>query len=259
METQKIVNLLNDSNNESSKFATRKWDIISDQNNRQYGEENENDSTIKFETKVIKPFLCNYSDAYILVTEDITVTDIAVDTNVAFKNCAPFARCVIHINDKHIETAENLNILIPIYNLLEYSDNYSDTSGILYQFRRDEPSVNKAGDLLNLALDNSSSFIYKASLLEKATDDDGDNRSLKNSKIVVLLRCLSNFLRSLEMPLMNCKIYLELNLSKNCVMYGADANVGGNHRETTFKITSTKLYVPIVTLSTKDNVNLTNS
>ena len=66
METQKIVNLLSDSDNESSKFATRKWYIINDQNNGQYGRGNENDSTIKFETKIIKPNLCDYSDAYFL-------------------------------------------------------------------------------------------------------------------------------------------------------------------------------------------------
>ena len=94
METQKIVNLLNDSDSESSKFATRKWYIINDQNNGQYGRGNENDSTIKFKAKVIKPNLCDYSDAYILVTGDIKVTNVAADTNVAFKNCAPFTRFV---------------------------------------------------------------------------------------------------------------------------------------------------------------------
>ena len=99
METQKIVYLLNDSNNESSKFATRKWYIINDQNNRQYGRGNENNSTIKFETKVIKPNLCDYSDAYILVTGDIKVSDVAAGNNVAFKNCAQFTRCVTHINE----------------------------------------------------------------------------------------------------------------------------------------------------------------
>ena len=88
MESQKIVNLLNDSDNESSNFATRKWYIINDQNNGQYGRGNENNPTIKFETKVIKPDLCDYSDAYILVTGDIKIGDIAADTNVAFKNCA---------------------------------------------------------------------------------------------------------------------------------------------------------------------------
>ena len=108
MATRKIANLLNDPKNKSSKFATRKWYIINDQNNEQYGIGDENDSTIKFEAKVIKSNLCDYTDAYILVTGDIKVTGIAADTNVAFKNCAPFTRCAAHINDKHVETAENL-------------------------------------------------------------------------------------------------------------------------------------------------------
>ena len=132
METQTIVNLLNDYDNESSKFATRKWYIINDHNNGQCGRGNENDSTIKFETKVINPNLCDYSDAYILVTGNIKFTNIAADTNVAFKNCAPFIRCITHINDEHVKTAENLDIIIPMYNLIEYSDNYSDSSGSLY-------------------------------------------------------------------------------------------------------------------------------
>ena len=123
METQKIVNLLNDSDNESSKFAAGKWYIINDQNNGQYGRGNGNDSTIKSETKVIKAILCDYSDAYILVTGDIKVADIVADANVAFKNCAPFTRCVTHISDEHVETAENLDIIMPVYNLIEYSDN----------------------------------------------------------------------------------------------------------------------------------------
>ena len=85
METQKIVNLLNDSDNESSKLTTRKWYIINDQNNGKYGRGNKNDATIKFETKVIKLNLCDYSDAYILVTGDIKVADVAANTNVALK------------------------------------------------------------------------------------------------------------------------------------------------------------------------------
>ena len=116
METQKIVNLLNDSGNESSKFSTRKWYFINDQNNGQDGRGNENDSTIKFETKVIKPNLCGYSDAYILVIGDTKVADFAANTNVAFKNCAPSTRCVTHINDEHVETAKNLDIIMPMYN-----------------------------------------------------------------------------------------------------------------------------------------------
>ena len=88
METQKIANLLNDSDNEFSKLATKKWYIINDQNNGQYGEGNENDAIIKFETKVIKPNLCDYPDAYILVTGDITVTGMAADTTFLSQNFA---------------------------------------------------------------------------------------------------------------------------------------------------------------------------
>ena len=224
METQKIVNLLNDSDNESSmelhsKFATRKLYIINDQNNGQYGRGNENGSTIKFQTKVIKPNLCDYSDAYILVTGNIKVAAIAVGTNVAFKNCAPFSRYVAHINDEHVETAENLDIIMPMYNLIEYSENYADSSGSLYQFKRDESPIDNAGNPLNVALDNSVSFKYTTSLLEKADDDVCNDRSLKNTKIVVPLKYLSIFFRSLEMPLINCKIHLELNWNNDCVMY----------------------------------------
>ena len=185
METQKIVNLLNDSENLNSKFATRKWYIINDQNNGQYGMGNDTVSTIKFETKFIKPSLCDYSDAYVLVTGDVKVAGIAADTNVAFKNCAPFTRCVTYINDEHVETAENLDIIMPIYNLIEYSDNYADSSGSLYQFKRDESPKNNAGNPNNVALDNSTTFRNKASLVGKATDAGGADRSLKNAKIVV--------------------------------------------------------------------------
>ena len=260
METRKIVNLLNDSNKESSKFTTRKLFIINDQNNVQYGRGNENDLTIKFEIKVIEPNLCDYSDAHILVAGDIKVADVAAHTNVSFKNCAPFTRCVTHINDEHVETAKNLDIIMPMYNLIEYSDNYGDSSGSLYQFKRDESPMNDDKNPLNFALDNSTSFKYKASLLKKGDDADGNDRSSKNAKIVVPVKYLSNFSRSIEVPLINCKIHLELNWNNNVVMYGADTYAGGdnaNVRDTTFKITSTKLYVPIVTLSTKDNVNLT--
>ena len=195
------------------------------------------------------------------MTGDILViADIAEDTDVTFKNCAPFTRCVTHINDEHIETAENLDIIMPMYNLTEYSDNYADASGSLYQFKRDESPMNNPGNPNNVALSNSTSFKYKASLLGKADDADGNDRSLKNTKIVLPLKYLSIFFRSLEMLLINFKIHLELNWNNDCVMYGADTYAGGdnaNDRETTFQITSTKLYVPVVTLSTKDNVNLT--
>ena len=99
METQKVVSLLNDSDNESSKFATRKWYIINDQNKREYGEGNENDSSIKFETKDIKSNIWDYADAHILATGDVTATGGNANARLAFKNCAPFTRCVTPIND----------------------------------------------------------------------------------------------------------------------------------------------------------------
>ena len=120
--------------------------------------------------------------------------------------------------------------------------------------------MNDARNPLNVALNNSTSFKCKVSFLGKATDDDAHDRSLKNAKTVVPLKYLSNFFRSLEIPLINCKTPLQLNWNNNCVMYSADTYAGGddgNKSETVFQIRSTKLYVPIVTLSTKDNVIFT--
>ena len=177
MESQKILNLVNSA---SSKFETRKWYVINDQNNTEYGQGNENDSSIKFETKVIKSNLCDYSDAYILVTRDVKVTAIGENTNVAFKNCAAFTRCVTHINDEHIDTSESLDIIRNMHNLLEYSGKYAHTSRSLWQFKRDEPPMDNAGDSFNFAINNSSSFKYKSSILGKATDAADNDRSLKN-------------------------------------------------------------------------------
>ena len=116
-----------------------------------------------------------------------------------------------------------------MYNIIEYSDNYADSSGDLYQFKRDESPMNDAENPLNVALDNSTSFKYKASLLGKADDADNNDRSLKNTKIVVPLKYLSNFFRSFEMHLINCKIDLELNGNDNGVMYGANTYAGGDN------------------------------
>ena len=118
---------------------------------------------------------------------------------------------------------------MPMSNLIEYSDNYADSSGSLYQFKRGESPMNDAENPLNIALDNSTYFKYKSSLLGKAPYADGNDRSLKNTKIVVPLKYLSTFFRSLEMPLIGCKIHLELNWNNNCVMYGADTYADGDN------------------------------
>ena len=126
METQKIVNLLVDAGSESSIFATRKWYVINDQNSTDYGEGNENGATVKLETKVIKSNLCDYSDAYILVTGNITATGGDANTRFAFINCAPFTKCITHINDEHVDNAGILDIIMPMEKLIEHSDSYSE-------------------------------------------------------------------------------------------------------------------------------------
>ena len=117
---------------------------------------------------------------------DIKVEDVAANTYVAFKNCATFMMCVTHINDEHVEIAENLDIIMPTYSLVEHSDSYADSSASLYLFKKNESPMNDAGDPLNVVLDNSS-------LLRNATNADSNDRSLKNAKIVVPLKYLSNF------------------------------------------------------------------
>ena len=194
METQKIVNLLNGSDNDNSKFAAKKWYIIGSQSNDNSSQNDE----IKFLTRSIESSLCDYSDAYILVTGNITATPNNAATQVVFKNCAPFEKCRTEINETFVDEADFINITMPIYNLIEYSDNYSDTSGSLWDFKRDE-IVNNA-DVTND--NNAPSFKYKANLIGNT-----ENNGTKNGvKIAVPLKYLSNIWRSLEMPLINCKV-----------------------------------------------------
>ena len=139
---------------------------------------------------------------------------------------------------------------MPMYNLIEYSDNYQDSSAILYQYKRDEPLANLAN---NLAVDNSSSSKDKVNLLGNPVI--ANNIARLNVKIVVPLKYLSNFFRPLEMPLINCKIKLNLTWKKECVLStdndaAAVANAANNP---VFIINDTKLYVPVVTLSKEDN------
>ena len=127
METQKIINLLNDSSNEESKFATKKWYVIDSQTTK--GKYKQGDTT-RFEIETIKSSLCDYSDAFYLVTGNIAV-NASNDTDVAFKNCVPFSTCKTVINDVFVDEANHIYIAMPMYNLIEYSDNYSETSGSL--------------------------------------------------------------------------------------------------------------------------------
>ena len=209
MEHQKVINLLNKDDIDSKHFATKKWYIINDENNTNYGVDKDtgadNPDTIKYDTRVLKPNLCDYADAYILVDGTIRAAAADANTRLALKYCAPFGKCNLEINDEHVDTAENLDIVMPMYNLIEYSDNYQDSLATLYQYKRDESPDDIAN---NLAQNNSTSFDYKIKLL--GDPEVNNNIARRNVKIVVPLKYLSNFFRSLEMPLINCKIKLNL-------------------------------------------------
>ena len=146
--------------------------------------------------------MCDYAEAYILVDGTIrAANNVNNNTRLALKNCAPFTKCNLEINDEHVDTAENLDIVMPMYNLIEYSGNYQDSSATFYQYKRDEPQDDLAN---NLATNTSSSFKYKVNLL--GSPNIVGNVARRKVKIVVPLKYLSNFFRSLEMPLINCKI-----------------------------------------------------
>ena len=236
METQKIVNLLNGSDNDNSKFTTKKWCIIDSESNGNYSQNGE----IKFLTRSVESILCDYSDAYILVTGNITATTNNAATQVVFKNCAPFEICRTEINETFVDETGFINITMAMYNLIEYSDNYSDTLGSLWQFKRDEITNN--ADVSN---DNAPSFKDKANLIGN-TEANGTKNGVK---IAVPLKYLSNFWRSLEMPIIISKVELPLKWYERCLLTATTT--------ATFRIADAKLCVPIVTLSIEDNSKLT--
>ena len=248
MENQKIIKLLDKNDTDSKHFPTRKWYIINDENNTNYGVNKDaganNPDTIKYDTRVLKPNLCDYAEAYILIDGTIRAEAADDNTRLAFKNCASFTKCNLEINDEHVDTSENLNITMPMYNLIEYSDNYQDSSVTLYQYKRDKPPEDNAID--DLTTNTSSSFKYKVSLLGNLDVDGGIAKT--SVKVVVPLKNLSNFFRSLEMPLINCKIKLNLTWKKECVL-STDAG------DAVFIINDTKMCVLVVTLSKEDNKN----
>ena len=214
MENQNIINLLDKIDTDSKHFATKKWYIINDENNTNYGANKDtgadNPDTIKYDTGVLKPNLCDYAEAYILVYGTIRAAAVDANTRLVLKNCAPFTECNLEINDEHVDTAENLDITMPMYNLIEYSDNFQDSSAALYQYKRDELPEDDA--VADLTADNSSSLKYKISLLGNPVV--ANNIARINVKVVVPLKYLSNFFRSLDMPLINCKIKSNLTWKK---------------------------------------------
>ena len=194
---------------------------------------------------MLRSNLCDYADAHMHVKGMIKITgtgDSAAarqaderNKGVTFKKCAPFTKCISRINNKDIDTAEDIDIVMPMYNLIEYSDFYSKTFGSFWQYYKDKPNDNLA-----------QSFKSKVKITGR-TPADGNT---KDVEIILPLKCLSNFWRTLEMSLINSEVNLILTWwSKDCVI----TNSTGAGK---FAITDTKLYVPVVTLSTQDNAKL---
>ena len=246
MEYKKIANLLDNgvASNQPSKFRTKNWVEINDDSRETYGI----NSQIKFKTAMLKSSLCDSSDAYILCKGNIKVDNTAAagananntDKKVLFKNCAPFTDCISEINNTQIDNAKYIDIVMPMYNLIEYSDNYSKTSGSLWQYCKDRPAVNNNGDIVDFNGANATdSFNFKAKITGQ-TDDDGE---INNVEIMVPLKYLSNFWRTLEMPLINCEVERILTWSAGCVIIYT--NVAS--QVPTFTITETNLYVRVVT------------
>ena len=171
MEGQKIINLLNNTEGEYSTFTTKKSYVIDSKSKGNYSYEN----PIKSLTSSLESSICDYSDAYILVTRNIAATPNNAVTQVVFKNCAPFEKCRTEINETFVDEADFINIKMPMYNLIEYSDNYSDTTGSLWNFKRDEIINNACVTNDN----NAPSFKYKVSIIGD-TEDNGEKKSSKN-------------------------------------------------------------------------------
>ena len=136
-------------------------------------------SIVNFNTEIVKPFLCDYSDAYILVTGNIKVQNGSDATRVAIKNCHPFTRASFKLNNEQVNTADNLDLTMNLYKTLEYSDNYADTTGSLYQYKRPEPRDNIA-NVVNLVT-TLSSFKYRSGLVQKQLTTPNSENATANT------------------------------------------------------------------------------
>ena len=177
MEYQKITDLLHNTSNQPSRFRARSWVWINDKSRGTYSVNRQ----INFKTSKLRSSLCDYSDAYILVKGNISVNNTAAEgaaannTNkkVIFKNCAPFTDCISKINNTQVYNVKDIHIVMPMYNLTEYSDNNSKISGSLWQYCKDIPAVNNNGDIVDFNGANvTPSFNFKATITGQ-TDDDG--------------------------------------------------------------------------------------
>ena len=290
MEYDKINNLLLSEDNENeqlSKFVTREHVTV----NSLYNTYNENKS-IRFKTPMLRSNLCDYSDAYILVKGKITVTAPGANNGVnnikdkinrpvILKNNAPFVSCITRINGELIEDADDLDIVLPMYNLLKNSKNYRKTIGSLYNYYRDELSDDADDNNFdNIKVVNSNTFKYKNKIIGNTYDVDAriphpdaagqiDNpiynvnkNGTQKVELAIPLKYLGNFWRALNTPLIICEVSLELKWDKNCIITSLEQrDIGGGNRDNaptgaTLAINDCKLYVPAVTFSKDDEIKL---
>ena len=284
MEYDKINNLLlsEDDENESevlSKFVTREYVRVNSLLNT-YNEH----KSIRFKTPMLRSNLCDYSDAYILVKGTITVTAPGVNNNannirdkrnrpIILKNNAPFFSCITRVNGELIEDANDLDIVKPMYNLLEYSKNYRKTIGSLYNYYRDELSDDADDNNFdNIKVVNSNTFKYKNKItgntfnVDAGVDGYDVNKNGKQEiELAIPLKYLGNFWRALNIPLISCEVSVELTWNKNYVMTSLEERqvdagppVVRDNSPTgaTLSINDCKLYIPVVTLSKDDEIKL---
>ena len=290
MECDKINNLLLSEDNESeqlSKFVTREYGRV----NSLLDTYNKNKS-IRFKTPMLRSNLCDYSDPYILVKGKIVVTAPGVNNNannirdkrnrpVILKNNAPFVSCITRINGELIEDADDLDIVMLMYNLLEYSKNYRKTIGSLYNYYRDELS-NDADDnnFGNIKVVNSNTFKYKNKIIGNTYDVDAripnpddarqidnpiynvNNEGTQEIELAIPLKYIVNFWRALNIPLISCEVSLRLKWDKNFAITSLEQrDIGGDNRDNaptgaTLETKKCELHVPVVTLSKDDEIRL---
>ena len=279
MEHDKINKLLLSEDNESeklSKFVTREYVRVNSLSNTY----NENKS-IRFKTPMLRSNLFDYSDAYILVKGTITVTAPGANNGannirdkknrpLILKNNAQFVSYITRINGELIEDADDLDIVMSMYNLLEYSKNYRKTIGSLYNYYRDELSDDADDNNFdNIKVVNSNTFKYKNKITSNTYNVDAGGQGYDVNKngtqeveLAIPLKYLGNFWRALNIPLISCKVFLELKWNKNCVITSLEQrDIGGSNRDNaptgaTLAINDCKLYVPAVTLSKDDEIKL---
>ena len=261
-----------------SKFVTREYVRV----NSLLDTYNENKS-IRFKTSMLSSNLCDYSDVYILVKCKIVVTapgdnnysnDIRDKRNrpVVLKNNAPFVSCITRINGELIEDADDLDIVMPMYNLLEHIKNYIKTIGSLYNYYRDKLTNDNNDNFANRNVVNSEAFKYKNKITGNtynvdpgAEGYDVNKNGMQEIELAIPLKYLGNFWRALNIPLISCEVFLKLKWNKNCVITSlkqrqvdAAPPVVRDNAPTgaTLSITDCKLYIPLVTLSKDDEIKL---